>query len=83
MIKYRVEIVAIPDTKDEALSLYDELKKHEEVLSVSAASVGSEDLWKVSFETELGEDDRTIDELQQFVDKLKEAHGKVASPDEK
>lgn len=80
MIKYRVEIAALPDTREEALSLMENLRTHNETLSTSSVISDGKELWRVNFDTELGDDDRTIDELQEFVDKLKEAHAKVSSP---
>ncbi|MBF6672449.1 hypothetical protein [Glutamicibacter sp. FBE19] len=79
MIKYRVEIVAIPETREEAMGLYDQLKEHGELLTVSSASIEHQDSWQVRFETDLGEDDRTIEQVQEFVDKIKHASEAVGS----
>lgn len=81
MIKYRVEIAALPDTREEALSLMENLKTYNESLSTSSVISDGKELWRVNFDTELGDDDRSIEQLQEFIDKLKEAHAKVGSPE--
>lgn len=81
MIKYRVEITALPDTRDEAMQLMENLKKHNENLGTSSVVVDGKELWRVDFGTALGDDDRTIGQVQEFVDKLKEANATVGSPE--
>lgn len=81
MIKYRVNIVALPDTEKESTGLYESLKPHDGELTVSSAYVNGKDLWSVDFGTDIGEDDLSIEQLQEFIDKLKDAHAKVGSPE--
>lgn len=79
MTKFRMDITALPDSREEALRLYDALVDTGEEVKVSSVRLGETDLWQVGFETELGDDDRTIEQLQEFLDKMKAAVGKVGS----